>query len=40
MLDHLKKPLANESTIDRKMGSLGNVNDVKEILEKIFNKSK
>ena len=27
---------ANHSTIDRKMGRLGNVNDVKEILEKIF----
>ena len=26
----------NHSTIDRKMGRLGNVNDVKEILEKIF----
>ena len=27
---------SNHSTIDRKMGRLGNVNDVKEILEKIF----
>ena len=27
---------ANHSTINRKMGRLGNVNDVKEILEKIF----
>ena len=27
---------ANHCTIDRKMGRLGNVNDVKEILEKIF----
>ena len=26
----------NHSQIDRKMGRLGNVNDVKEILEKIF----
>ena len=26
----------NHSTINRKMGRLGNVNDVKEILEKIF----
>ena len=26
----------NHSTIDRKMGRIGNVNDVKEILEKIF----
>jgi len=29
----------NQSTIDRKMGRLGNVNDVKEILEKIYNKT-
>ena len=27
---------SNHSTIDRKMGRLGNVNDVKEILEKIL----
>ena len=27
---------ANHSSINRKMGRLGNVNDVKEILEKIF----
>jgi len=30
----------NQSTIDRKMGRLGNVNDVKEILEKIYNNTK
>ena len=30
------KPKGNNSTINRKMGRLGNVNDVKEILEKIF----
>ena len=30
------KQKGNNSTIDRKMGRLGNVNDVKEILEKIF----
>jgi|TARA_R110001606_G_scaffold184204_1_gene331061 hypothetical protein len=30
------KPKGNNSTIDRKMGRLGNINDVKEILEKIF----
>ena len=30
------KPKGNNLTIDRKMGRLGNVNDVKEILEKIF----
>ena len=30
------KQRGNNSTIDRKMGRLGNVNDVKEILEKIF----
>ena len=30
------KPKGNNLTIDRKMGRLGNINDVKEILEKIF----
>ena len=30
------KNTTNHSPIDRKMGRLGNVNDVKEILEKIF----
>ena len=30
------KPKGNNSTIDRKMGRIGNVNDMKEILEKIF----
>ena len=29
----------NESIIDRKMGRIGNVNDAKEILEKIYKKS-
>ena len=33
------KNATNQSSIDRKMGSLGNVNDVKEILEKIYNKT-
>tara|TARA_B100000900_G_scaffold188867_1_gene159962 strand:+ start:192 stop:590 length:399 start_codon:yes stop_codon:yes gene_type:complete len=33
------KNSTNQSTIDRKMGRLGNVNDVKEILEKIYNKT-
>ena len=31
-----KLPSDNQSKLDRKMGRLGNVNDVKEILEKIF----
>ena len=31
-----KLPGGNQSKLDRKMGRLGNVNDVKEILEKIF----
>ena len=31
-----KLPGDNQSKLDRKMGRLGNVNDVKEILEKIF----
>lgn len=31
-----KLPRGNQSKLDRKMGRLGNVNDVKEILEKIF----
>ena len=30
------KQKGNNSTIDRKMGRIGNVNDMKEILEKIF----
>ena len=30
------KQKGNNASIDRKMGRLGNVNDVKEILEKIF----
>ena len=30
------KPKRNNSTINRSMGRLGNVNDMKEILEKIF----
>ena len=30
------KPKGNNLTIDRKMGRIGNVNDMKEILEKIF----
>ena len=30
------KNSTNQSSLDRKMGRLGNVNDVKEILEKIF----
>ena len=30
------KQKENNSTIDRKMGRIGNVNDMKEILEKIF----
>jgi len=34
------KNSTNQSTIDRKMGRLGNVNDVKEILEKIYNNTK
>jgi len=29
----------NQSNISRRMGYLGNVNDIKELLEKIFNKS-
>ena len=29
----------NQSNISRNMGYLGNVNDTKELLEKIFNKS-
>ena len=33
------KNSTNQSSIDRKMGRLGNVNDVKEILEKIYNKT-
>jgi len=33
------KNSTNQSIIDRKMGRLGNVNDVKEILEKIYNKT-
>jgi len=33
------KRSTNQSSIDRKMGRLGNVNDVKEILEKIYNKT-
>ena len=33
------KSSTNQSSIDRKMGRLGNVNDVKEILEKIYNKT-
>ena len=33
------KNATNQSSIDRKMGRLGNVNDVKEILEKIYNKT-
>ena len=30
------KNISNESTLNRKMGRLGNVNDMKEILEKIY----
>ena len=30
------KNATNQSSIDRKMGRLGNVNDVKEILEKLY----
>ena len=30
------KNVSNESTLNRKMGRLGNVNDMKEILEKIY----
>ena len=33
------KNATNQSSLDRKMGRLGNVNDVKEILEKIYNKT-
>ena len=33
------KSATNQSSLDRKMGRLGNVNDVKEILEKIYNKT-
>ena len=33
------KNTTNQSSINRKMGRLGNVNDVKEILEKIYNKT-
>ena len=33
------KNSTNQSSIDRKMGRLGNVNDVKKILEKIYNKT-
>ena len=33
------KNSTNQSSIDRKMGRLGNVNVVKEILEKIYNKT-
>ena len=33
------KNSTNQSTIDRKMGRLGNVNDVKEILEKLYKKN-
>ena len=33
------KNSTNQSNLDRKMGRLGNVNDVKEILEKIYNKT-
>ena len=33
------KNSTNQSSINRKMGRLGNVNDVKEILEKIYNKT-
>ena len=33
------KNSTNQSRLDRKMGRLGNVNDVKEILEKIYNKT-
>jgi len=34
-----KKDADNQSNISRSMGYLGNVNDTKELLEKIFNKS-
>tara|TARA_B100000085_G_scaffold10742_1_gene9291 strand:+ start:167 stop:565 length:399 start_codon:yes stop_codon:yes gene_type:complete len=34
------KNVSNESTLNRKMGRLGNVNDMKEILEKIYNNTK
>ena len=33
------KNSTNQSSLDRKMGRLGNVNDVKEILEKIYKKT-
>ena len=33
------KNSTNQSSLDRKLGRLGNVNDVKEILEKIYNKT-
>jgi len=33
------KNSTNQSSLNRKMGRLGNVNDVKEILEKIYNKT-
>ena len=33
------KNSTNQSSLDRKMGRLGNVNDVKEILEKLYNKT-
>ena len=33
------KNATNQSSLDRQMGRLGNVNDVKEILEKIYNKT-
>ena len=33
------KNSTNQSTINRKMGRLGNVNDVKEILEKLYKKN-
>ena len=34
-----KLPNSNQSNIDRKMGRIGNVNDAKEILEKIYKNS-
>lgn len=34
-----KLPNSNQSKIDRKMGRIGNVNDAKEILEKIYKNS-
>ena len=38
-INQLRSDGNNESEIDRKMGYVANVNEAKEVLEKIFNKS-